>query len=254
LADSESREGQSAMSDQIQVWAAIPVKRFSAAKSRLTSILDSSERAMLARLMFEDVLDSVLRCRSDLAGAVVVTSDDDAAAIALARGAQVIGDPGEAGINAAIGRAVRHIGTTDHESMVVIPSDIPQVSPHTIAMAMRAVSAPRTLAIAAATEDGGTNLLACRPAIAMPLCFGPQSFDRHCRAALQAGLIVEQLHLANLSVDIDRPEDIAAFLRLNSKTRTHAFLADIGMRDRLEARSAIGAQAKLVVAGIRHDR
>ena len=242
------------MSDQIQIWAAIPVKRFSAAKSRLAPVLDFSERAMLARLMFEDVLDSVLWCRGDLAGAIVVTSDDDAAAIALARGAQVIGDPGEAGINAAIGRAVRHIGTTGQEGIVVIPSDIPQVSPHAIARAMRAVSAPRTLAIAAATEDGGTNLLACQPAIAMPLCFGPQSFDRHCRAASQAGLAVEQLHLANLSVDIDRPEDIAVFLRLNCKTRTHAFLAELGMRDRLDGRSVIGAQAKLVAAGIRHDR
>lgn len=242
------------MNEQMQIWAAIPVKRFSEAKRRLAPILDFSERTMLARLMFEDVLDCVLRCRSGLAGTVVVTSDDDAAAIALERGAQIIGDPGEAGINAAIARAVRQIGTTGQEGIVVIPSDIPQISPQTIERAIRAVCAPRTLAIAAATEDGGTNLLACRPATAMPLCFGPQSFDRHCRAALQAGLAVERLHLDNLAVDIDRPEDIAAFLRLNSKTRTHAFLADLGMRDRLERRLAIAAENNLVAAGVHNGR
>ena len=62
------------------IFAVVPVKRFSAAKSRLAPLLDASERSTLARVMFEDVLDRLLQCQEVLAGIMVVTSDPDAAA------------------------------------------------------------------------------------------------------------------------------------------------------------------------------
>jgi 2-phospho-L-lactate guanylyltransferase len=239
------------MSDAVKIWAVIPVKHFAAAKSRLAPMLSIGERATLARLMFEDVLDSVMQCNGALAGTLVVTSDDAAGTVARARGAAIVGDAGAIGINAAVSRAVR--GVTGNVGVVVVPSDIPQVSPHTIMMAADVISAPRTLAIAAAAQDGGTNLLACRPAAAMPLCFGPQSFDRHRRAAAQAGLAVRQLSTSDLALDIDRPADLGAFLALNSKTRTHAFLSGLGLQSRPEDFPRISGVPELTAVGARHD-
>ena len=95
------------------------------------------------------------------------------------------------------------------------------------------------MAIAAAADDGGTNLLGCRPARAIPLRFGRHSFERHCRAATRAGLTVQALHLPELLFDIDRPEDLRRFVALGSRTRTHEFLSRPGIRDVLERREDI---------------
>ncbi|HET7679245.1 MAG TPA: 2-phospho-L-lactate guanylyltransferase [Xanthobacteraceae bacterium] len=213
----------------------VPVKRFSAAKSRLAPLLDAGERSTLARMMFEDVLDLLLQCQEVLAGIAVVTSDQDAAAWTRQRGAAVLFDQGDNGINAAIGLAIERIGRDGDGGIMVVPSDVPQVSPNAIVKAVEAVTSPRALAIAPAA-DGGTNLLACRPVGATPLCFGPRSFDRHRRAAVQAGLSVQALALPELSLDIDRPEDLRAFFLLESKTRTHAYLLRLGIGGRLGRR------------------
>jgi len=230
------------MSQGAGIWAVVPVKRFAEAKSRLAPVLDAGERARLARLMFEDVLEALLPCQEVLAGTLVVTSDRDAAAWAQSCGATVVFDHGDNGINAAVSLAIERISGNGDDGIMVVPSDIPQVSPQAIVTAAAAIASPRTLAIAAATEDGGTNLLACRPAGAIPLCFGPRSFERHYRAALEAGITVHTLRLPELSLDIDRPENLRAFLSLQSKTRTHAFLSRLGVGARLEQREHLGRQ------------
>jgi 2-phospho-L-lactate guanylyltransferase (CobY/MobA/RfbA family) len=93
--------------------------------------------------------------------------------------------------------------------------------------------------IAAAADDGGTNLLGCWPARAIPLRFGRHSFERHCRAATRADLTVQALHLPELLLDIDRPEDLRRFVALESRTRTHEFLSQPGIRGRFERREDI---------------
>lgn len=94
------------MSDETKVWAVVPVKRFSTAKTRLAPVLDSVERAQLARLMVEDVLDALALGKELLLGTVVVTADDNAAALARSRGAEVVSDLADNGINAAVGLAI----------------------------------------------------------------------------------------------------------------------------------------------------
>ena len=81
------------------VWAVIPVKRFAAAKTRLSPVLDANERAELARLMFEDVIEAVTARSDVLAGTLVITIDPEAAALARRRDAFVVGDVSERGVN-----------------------------------------------------------------------------------------------------------------------------------------------------------
>jgi len=125
----------------------------------------------------------------------------------------------------ALRTAIDLFGGKPDTGVIIVPSDLPQLSAAAIAAAVEAISGGSSVAIAAAPADGGTNLLACRPAAAVPLHFGPSSFLQHSRAAQQAGLAVRILALPELLVDIDRPDDLQAFCALHSKTRTHAFLA-----------------------------
>ena len=215
-----------------RIWAVIPVKRFSAAKARLASVLDIGERAELARVMFEDVHDALLQCQDILAGTLVVTWDPEVAALARRRGASVVPDA-ERGINAAVSVAVQYIHAHGGDGLMVVPSDIPQVTRNAFAQAERAIATAPSLAIAAAADDGGTNLFACRPAGAVPPLFGPRSFDLHRRTAILADVVVHTLCLPELSLDIDRPENLRAFLALKSNTRTHDFLCRIPLVERL---------------------
>lgn len=216
------------------IWAVIPVKQFAAAKSRLASVLDAGERAELARLMFEDVLDALMACRDILAGVAVVTSDHEAAGAARSHGALVVLAATDNGINAAVISAVEAIDPGADDGLMVVPSDIPQVTREALAQAAAAIAAPHSLAIAAAAEDGGTNLYACRPVGIIPPRFGPRSFEQHCHTALKCGIDVHVLHVPELSLDIDRPGDLRTFQALRSSTRTHAFLSRLRLTDRLD--------------------
>ena len=207
------------------IWVVMPVKRFASAKSRLSSVLSHSERAELACAMTEDVLDVAMSCRSALAGIVVVTSEDTAADAARARGAEVMIDAYDDGINVAVRQALAGLERSSDVGVIVVPSDIPHLTCEAVMRAVAALSRTDVLAIASAARDGGTNLLACRPAGAMPLNFGPFSFDRHCQAARAAGLSIELLDAPELALDIDCPEDLPPFLALNTPTRTHALLS-----------------------------
>ena len=237
------------MTRENKIWAVIPVKPFALAKGRLAPVLDARERAILARLMLEDVLDVMSLCRDVLAGTAVVTSDPGAAACAQSHGAAVMFDRADNGINAAVRLAIEHIAGPD-DGLVVVPSDIPHITREAIAAATRAILPMRTMAIAAASEDGGTNQLACRPAGATPLHFGRSSFDLHCRLAVQAGIAVHALRLPELALDLDRPEDLRRFLSLGSRTRTHKFLSRHDICARAEFMAEGREAAGLAVADV----
>jgi FO synthase len=207
------------------VWAVVPVKRFGLAKRRLTPALGAGERAHLARVMFEDVLDALSRANKHLAGVAVVTADKDAARLAEQHGAVAVSDEGCDDINLAIRLGIETILNRGAGAVLVIPSDIPHLSPEAVAAAVAAIDVSPSLAAVQATQDGGTNLLACRPATAVPLCFGPDSFEKHRRSARIQGMNVCALPAGDLGLDIDRPEDLASFVSLRASTRTHSYLA-----------------------------
>ncbi|HET7850633.1 MAG TPA: 7,8-didemethyl-8-hydroxy-5-deazariboflavin synthase CofG, partial [Pseudolabrys sp.] len=213
------------MREQSNVWAVVPVKRFALAKQRLAAVLDASKRAELARVMLADVLEALARSKTHIGGVVVVTSDAEAAALAEKYDASVVSDEGREGLNAAIRLGLDCVADNGGEGVLIVPSDVPHLLPQMVARAVDAIQAPNTLAAVPAADDRGTNLLGCRPAGALPLCFGPGSFDSHCEAARAQGMAVRVLPIDSLGLDLDRPKNLDDFLALKSATRTHGLLA-----------------------------
>jgi 2-phospho-L-lactate guanylyltransferase len=216
------------------VRAIVPVKPFHLAKRRLAPILGGAERARLARLMFEDVLDVLTASRGMLAGVVVLTADVGAAEIARCRGAVVIAEGAPSGLSAAIEQAIGCLSAAPGDGMFVVPADLPHLTAAAIEQIVRQLDVPEAVALVPALEDGGTNLLACRPAGVMHPHFGPQSFARHVEAARRAGITPTILEMSDLGRDIDRPADLETFMSLDTATRTHAFLSGLG-NDRVAA-------------------
>ena len=209
----------------VRVFAVVPVKPFHLAKHRLARVLGDGARARLARCMLEDVLDALMRVQR-LAGIVVVTGDPQAAALARGCGAIVLDDAVQ-GINSALERAIAHLSTDGEAAMIVVPSDLPQLTPERIEETIDRLAGTRGIVIVPSSTDGGTNLLGCNPANILAPCFGADSFRRHCEAAKAAAVVTQLLPAAELGLDIDRPEDLSAFTALCTRTRTHAFLSDM---------------------------
>ncbi len=217
------------------MWAVVPVKPFDVAKRRLMPLLSSDERAELARQMLEDVLEVLGAC-TILSGVIVITRDRTAGRIAHATGACVLDDPGF-DLNAALRAAIDFLSRYREAGMIVVPSDIPLLPGSLIGELAERVARPRAVALVPATRDGGTNLLACSPVDAISPGFGPDSFQRHGVAARGAGIVPAVLASEDAGLDIDRPEDVAAFVSRRSTTRSRAFLATLDIDARLQCRA-----------------
>src|SRR5258706_997991 len=128
------------MSKSHGLWAVVPVKLFAHTKRRLMPLLARRECGALARAMLSDVLSALTRARCR-AGIIVITGDADAAAMAHAAGASVVADAEDGGTTAAVTKAAAHLTTARSAGMLVIPADVPLLTPadiETIVAAHRA--------------------------------------------------------------------------------------------------------------------
>ena len=66
-----------------------------------------------------------------LAGVIVVTADRAAAAMARRHNAIVLMETAAVGMNAAVARVVKYLTGSLDAGMVVVPADLPHVSPRT---------------------------------------------------------------------------------------------------------------------------
>ena len=220
-----------------RVCAVIPVKLLAQTKGRLTPLLSRDERQGLACAMLADVLSALTRSRS-LSGVFVVTGDAIAAAIARSASAQVIDDRRNCGITGAVSQASQHLIETGVQGMLVIPADVPLVTAADVDAIVAAHGRAPAVTAVAAGVDGGTNALLSSPPDAIPFCFGHDSFRLHCEAARARSIEPRVLELQRVAQDLDRPDDIAAFLAAPSLTRTREYLTRHGVETRRVAESA----------------
>jgi 2-phospho-L-lactate guanylyltransferase len=163
--------------------------------------------------MLEDVLEACRRAIM-VRGILVVTPDRAAAP----PGVDILKDPGD-GHCRAIELA---LGRTGGEGALIVMADCPLVQPEALD---RLVEAARPVALGPA-QDGGTNALAMRGAVVVPLAFGlPDGARVMADRARAAGLEPAIIEDPTIALDVDTPEDLRRVLELGDGTRTHAFLS-----------------------------
>jgi 2-phospho-L-lactate guanylyltransferase len=212
------------------VWALIPVKAPEQAKSRLLSVLQPKECAMLSRSMLMDVLGALDEAASiDHIG--VLTDDPEVAGLARQLGHHVIEDSSAGNLCDGLDCAARYIAEQGATSVLVMPGDIPTVTAADIDELIGRHTAG--LSVCPAIRDGGTNALVCTPPDALPFQFGKDSARRHIEAAEKSGLKVERLALSAFFRDIDLPHDLAWLMNQTSGDNTIRFLRQSGIAARL---------------------
>lgn len=193
----------------MRVWAVVPAKDFESAKSRLSAVLDPAARATLARALVAHVIGA-LRGASGLAGIVVVTGSTAVAEHAATLGADTVPDPAGPStlalvIDAGIDRA-RRLGA---DAVLVLMSDLPEVRSEDVEALLGELD--HVDAVVVSDESGDhTNALGLHLGTRFPTHFGaPDSFRRHCDAAVSRGLSLATPRLPSVAFDVDTSADLA---------------------------------------------
>lgn len=203
--------------------ALIPVKNLEESKSRLLATLPDEVRRALTLAMLEDLIEALL-ATPGLEAPVVTTPDALVARQASLAGAGVLLRP-EPGLNAALEDGRGRL-CFEGDALLVVLGDVAGARAEDFAALLSKAAQQERGAWLVPSSDGGTSALLLHPSDALPLRFGRNSAARHGDAAREQDLPLHLVPLPALSIDLDQPEDLSAFLATEGGgPRTRALLA-----------------------------
>ena len=212
----------------------VPVKPLGGALGRLSAVLGPEERRALQRAMLADVLAAL--AGAALGPALVVTADPEAAALAAGAGARALPDHSpRRGMNAAVRLGQREAARLGGAGALVLVADLPRIGPEDLRVLAAAAPAGRGAALAPSRDGTGTNALLVGPPQALAPALGPDSLARHRAGAAAAGLGTALVRRPGLALDVDTPEDLAAFLADPGGGEAAQACARLGLAERLAA-------------------
>ena len=189
---------------------AIPMKPLHLAKARLRPGLDDAARQRLAAAMLTHVLETVAASTAEICG--VVSADPDVLALAAEHGCEAITEPEPGGYNAAASRASIWAQRHDCDALLILPADLPLLTPEDIHNLTRLADArPQVVVIAPDAREEGTNALLLRPPDIIPPSFGLNSFHRHQQLVRTMGVDLIVHRSLTIAQDIDWIEDLQLF-------------------------------------------
>ncbi len=187
------------MSEHGALAALIPVKAFAAGKTRLKTALGDDARLELARRLATGVVEA---CGS--LSPHVVCDDDGVAEWATALGASVVRVDGP-GLNRAVRAGVAALAAAGYERALIAHADLADPSGLAGLADRDGVVLVPDLALA------GTNVLVVPTASRFSFSYGENSFARHLSEAERLGLPIHVVTDAGLGLDLDDPDDLAAY-------------------------------------------
>lgn len=196
----------------MSLWVIIPVKPLKNAKSRLSPVLLPDQRYELAQAMLRHVL-AVTTTVQAVTGALVISRDTKALAIAREMGAKTLQEGAISNLNPALLRATVVVKSWRADAVLILPADLPFISAEDI-VAMIGLAHRPSIVIATDRERDGTNALLVRPPGAIEYEYGPGSYERHRQNAARAGLPVALYESERMTLDIDVPEDLKDYHKI----------------------------------------
>ncbi len=187
---------------QFRCEVVVPIRSFSGSKHRLATVLNEAERELLVERLASRVLSV---CSSY--PTIVVTSDPDVERFATQFGSAIVADPGSLNAAADAGREFARRRGADR--VVILHADLAHI------VGIEAIATcrdPGTVVAVADQRRDGTPAISVPTGAEFEFSYGPGSFARHRKNALDAGLHFEVLLDDSLGFDIDLPEDLVAML------------------------------------------
>jgi len=189
------------------LWAIVPVKPLRVGKSRLASVLSQDERADLNRRLLEHTL-ATLTTIPEIEQVLVISRDPAALALAREHGARTVQENGSPQLNLALTRATLLVKNYNLQGVLVVPADLPLLTRQDVHAMLERATDPPVVVLAPDRHRKGTNALLVCPVGLIDYDFGSNSFQRHCKRAVEAGARLEIVELPSLALDMDLPEDL----------------------------------------------
>lgn len=194
----------------MSLWAIVPVKPLRRGKSRLAGVLSEEQRNRLNCGLLEHTLQT-LAAVPEVSQTLVVSRDPMALAMARDLGAKTVQEDGAPQLNMALRRATVVAQVYATKGVLILPADLPLISPEDIQAILVRAENPPVVVIAPDRRRDGTNALCVCPAGLIEYAFGPGSFARHCERAKKAGARVEVCEISSIGLDLDLPEDLKEY-------------------------------------------
>jgi 2-phospho-L-lactate/phosphoenolpyruvate guanylyltransferase len=198
---------------QAETVVVIPVRALDGAKSRLGAVLDAEERRELVERLLRATVAAAL-ATPGVTRVIVVSPDPEVIAVGEGAGAAGVRQ-GSAGLNPGIVEARDSAPAAGVGRMLVLPGDLPGITPADIAAVLAAADtasasswARRPVVVVATDRHGrGTNALLLQPPAVIEPAFGGDSREAHRRLAASAGAAYAETP-DRLELDLDTPDDL----------------------------------------------
>jgi 2-phospho-L-lactate/phosphoenolpyruvate guanylyltransferase len=210
----------------------VPVKSPRRAKLRLEPVLTEPERLRLARVMAREVFAAVSTLQAY--GRFVISDDSEILEEGRQFGLEPLIDRVGQGQSAAVRQGFAAAWERGFNAALTIPGDVPAVTANELAE-LAAFRPEIEVMLAPDRERIGTNGLRLVPPHAIALRFGEDSFSLHQAEARRANRSLAIKEVEGLLYDLDRPEDVIAFMSLPRQTETLRLLQELGVAERVLA-------------------
>lgn len=206
-----------------RIIAILPVKPLSEGKSRLAGVLSPIERRCL-NLQFLERTISLLRAFGACHDVVVTSRDQQVLEKAAGHGFYPLPEVGCNSLNTALASATRVSRDKGADGILILPVDLPLAGVADLQALCHQRSGP-SVTLAPDRHGDGTNALFQEPVFLDYYAFGPNSLHRHKELAERFGSHVHILVAPALALDVDTPDDCAAWGATIAKRRTRHLAA-----------------------------
>jgi len=190
----------------MSLWAIVPIKPLRRGKSRLSEILSEKERYKLNHQLFLNTIE-VLRGVDEISDILVVSRDSDVLTESREFGVRTVTENGAPELNNALRRASLFSRAFSTEGVLIVPADIPLLTPQDLRDFLSKRTEPPMLVISPDRRRQGTNMLLVDPADLLTFSYGQDSFNRHIALAHSQGADVVIYENERIALDLDIPED-----------------------------------------------
>ncbi|MEA4957671.1 2-phospho-L-lactate guanylyltransferase [bioreactor metagenome] len=214
-----------------EIYAIIPVSKFSNAKTRLSPFLELKEREKLLKAMLKDVTKTLKPVVDEI---VIISADKEVLEYANKLEVLTLVENEGLNLNTAISQAMdwcRH----KTKKVIIVPSDIPLISKTNIDALIE--SAKSLDFIIVPSKGGGTNGLIIKP-LAIEMNFGEFSFKKHVKEANKNGFDPVIYDSFYMSLDVNITEDLGEIMIHGSGCETQSFLKKL----KIDVESIHGAE------------
>jgi 2-phospho-L-lactate/phosphoenolpyruvate guanylyltransferase len=199
----------------LSLWAIVPVKPLRRGKSRLASVLSDEERTTLNHNLFIHTLQ-VLSEVPEIDHTLVISRDPSALALARDHRARTLQEEGTPELNMALRRATVVAKVYATGGILILPADLPLLNVKDLQKLISLAQDPPSGVIAPDRRMDGTNALLVKPAGLIDYGYGPHSFQKHCERVKAAGARLQICDLYSFSLDLDIPDDLELYRKIES--------------------------------------